>query len=172
MLKIIKVLHKLIVFRLYRYRLKKQKRVIISPGCTIEFPNSLFFDHSVYVGPNAFWSAGGVIEVEKNVIFGPNSVILTENHDHTSKDWAPYSGLNIKKKVYIKKDVWIGMNVMIMPGVTIGENVVVAAGSVVTKSVDPHSIIAGNPARVVSKKDSLAYGKITDKKRYQIQKDI
>ena len=78
----------------------------------------------------------------------------------------------IKKKVHIKKDVWIGMNVMIMPGVTIGENVVVAAGSVVTKSVDPHSVIAGNPARIVSKMDPLAYGKITDKKRYQIQKDI
>ena len=86
MLKIIKVLNKLIIFRYYRYRLKKEKRVIISSGCTIEFPNSLFFDHSVYVRPNAFWSAGGGIEIEKNVIFGPNSVILTENHDYKSKD--------------------------------------------------------------------------------------
>jgi acetyltransferase-like isoleucine patch superfamily enzyme len=51
--------------------------------------------------------------------------------------------------VKIGDNVWIGMNAIILKGVTIGENSVVAAGSVVTKSVEPNTVVAGNPAQVV-----------------------
>jgi acetyltransferase-like isoleucine patch superfamily enzyme len=53
--------------------------------------------------------------------------------------------------VIISDNVWIGMNATILKGVTIGENSVVAAGSVVTKSVPPNVVVAGNPAVVVKK---------------------
>ena len=52
-------------------------------------------------------------------------------------------------KVVIEDGVYIGAHSQIMPGVRIGEGALVAAGSIVTKSVPPHTIVAGNPARVI-----------------------
>jgi len=56
--------------------------------------------------------------------------------------------------VIISDNVWIGMNAIILKGVTIGENSVVAAGAVVTKSVPPNVVVAGNPAVVTKKLDA------------------
>jgi acetyltransferase-like isoleucine patch superfamily enzyme len=55
--------------------------------------------------------------------------------------------------VIISDNVWIGMNAIILKGVTIGENSVVAAGAVVTKSVPPNVVVAGNPAVVTKQLD-------------------
>lgn len=52
-------------------------------------------------------------------------------------------------KVVIEDWAYIGAYSQIMPGVTIGEGALVAAGSVVTKSVDPHTVVGGNPARYI-----------------------
>lgn len=52
-------------------------------------------------------------------------------------------------KVRIEDWAYIGSYAQIMPGITIGEGAIVAAGSIVTKSVKPHTVVAGNPARFV-----------------------
>ena len=52
-------------------------------------------------------------------------------------------------RIVIEDWVYIGSNAIILPGVTIGEGSLVAAASVVTKSVPPHVVIGGNPARVI-----------------------
>lgn len=52
-------------------------------------------------------------------------------------------------KVVINDWAYIGASSQIMPGVTIGEGALIAAGSIVTKSVPPHTVVGGNPARVI-----------------------
>jgi chloramphenicol O-acetyltransferase type B len=54
--------------------------------------------------------------------------------------------------IIVENDVWIGMNVMIMSGVKIGSGSVIGAGAVVSQDVQPYSIVAGNPARVIRKR--------------------
>lgn len=53
------------------------------------------------------------------------------------------------KPIRIGNNVWLGGNVVVLPGVTIGDNIVIGAGSVVTKDVPANSLAVGNPCRVV-----------------------
>lgn len=78
-------------------------------------------------------------------------------------------------KVVIGNWVYIGSNALIMPGVTIGDNVLVAAGSVVTKSVPSKSVVGGNPAQILctieeyynrNKKFDLQCKGISNKKKF------
>lgn len=55
-------------------------------------------------------------------------------------------------RVEIGSDVWIGSHVQILPNVRIGHGAVVGAGSVITKDVEPYTIVAGNPARLIRKR--------------------
>lgn len=57
-------------------------------------------------------------------------------------------------QVIIGNDVWIGSHVLILGGIRVGDGAVIGSGSVVTKDVDPYSIVAGNPARVIRKRFS------------------
>lgn len=50
---------------------------------------------------------------------------------------------------HIGNDVWIGANVMLMPGVTLGDGSIVGAGAIVTRDVPPYAIVAGSPAKVI-----------------------
>ena len=54
--------------------------------------------------------------------------------------------------MHIENDVWIGAFSIIFSGIRLGNGAVVAAGSVVTKDVDPYTIVGGNPARFIKKR--------------------
>lgn len=60
-----------------------------------------------------------------------------------------YKYTNIIGKIEIENNVFIGMNAVILPGISIGSNSIIAAGSIVTKSVPPNSIVGGNPAKLI-----------------------
>lgn len=62
-----------------------------------------------------------------------------------------YDGYVPHKPVVIGEHVWIGTKAIILKGVTIGDGAIVAAGAVVTKDVPAHSLVAGNPARIIKK---------------------
>ncbi len=62
--------------------------------------------------------------------------------------------LNFKHKgdTVIGNDVWIGNSVTFLPGVKVGDGAIIGANSVVTKDVEPYTIIAGNPAKIIRKR--------------------
>lgn len=62
-----------------------------------------------------------------------------------SKDWSVVNSKPIK----IMDNAWIGINCIILKGVTIGEGAIIGAGSIVTKDVEPWTVVAGNPARII-----------------------
>lgn len=69
----------------------------------------------------------------------------------------PYDHTNISKDITIGRNVWLGLNVIILPGVRIGDGVIIQAGSVVTKDVPDLAIAGGHPAKVFSYRDKKHY---------------
>ena len=67
-------------------------------------------------------------------------------------DRPPLSELPIKGDTVVGNDVWIGQNATILPGVHIGDGAIIGANSVVGNDVEPYTIVAGNPAKVIRKR--------------------
>lgn len=88
------------------------------------------------------------ITTGNNVSVGPEATILTLGHDPQSASFADRGG-----DVVIGDRAWIGYRAIILPGVTIGEGAVVAAGAVVTRDVEPFSIVAGVPAKPIGQRN-------------------
>ena len=84
------------------------------------------------------------IHIGNDVSIGPEAVILTLGHDPQSPDFADKGG-----DVIIGDKVWICYRAIILPGVRVGEGAVVAAGAIVTRNVEPYTIVAGSPANVI-----------------------
>ncbi len=107
-----------------------QRGVVLGDRCKIE--------------AYAFIPSGVVIEDE--VFVGPHAVFTNDLHPHAVGDWEITPTI-------VRKGASIGAGAVIVCGVTIGEGAMVGAGSVVTKDVPPHSLVVGNPARVIKKKN-------------------
>lgn len=88
------------------------------------------------------------ISIGKKCCVGEDVRLLTGSHDVHS----PYFDL-VTKPIRIMDNVWIATGATILPGVTVGEGGVVAAGAVVTKDVPPWTVVAGNPAKVVKRRE-------------------
>lgn len=99
-------------------------------------------------------SLGKFCSISWNVTIGATSHPLDRLSTHAFSYRKQFgivdNDIEIKKeKVIIGNDVWIGCDVVIMPGVTIGDGAVIGAGSIVTKDVEPYSIIVGNPGKKI-----------------------
>lgn len=93
-----------------------------------------------------FFGRGG-ITIGNDVFIGPKVNLITINHDRDPDNRSATYG----RRIVIEDKVWIGINSTVLPGVKIGYGAIVGAGSVVTRNVEPMTIVAGNPARVIKK---------------------
>jgi virginiamycin A acetyltransferase len=104
----------------------------------------------------------GQLNIGNFCAIGENVRIITSNHESNrlSLNYKLQDKLlnkrfiNNKMGVNIGNDVWIGDQVMILPGVNIGNGVIIAASAVVTKDIPPYSIVAGVPARIIKSRFS------------------
>ena len=93
--------------------------------------------------------APGGLTIGDDVLISPGCTILTGNYVFERLDVPlPEQGTR-SKGVRIGDRVWIGANSVVLDGSAIGDNVIVSAGSVVSGSVPPNSVVLGNPAKVV-----------------------
>ncbi len=92
----------------------------------------------------SFQDWGGII-IGDDCLIGHNCTICTVNH---SKD-ADWRGDMTCLPVKIGNKVWVGANVTILPGVNIGDGSIIAAGAVVSRNVEPNTVVCGVPAKLI-----------------------
>ena len=104
------------------------------------------------IGAFNYLDGNGGLEIGNYVRFGPHCSVFSANHTFSNLD-KPIGLQKLKyEKVVIEDDVWIGANSVILAGVNVGTGSVIAAGSVVNRDVEPYSIYAGSPAKLIKKR--------------------
>lgn len=98
---------------------------------------------------NPFACISGTVTIGNDVRIASLVSIVGFNHGHEDPDTPFYAQPCTEQGITIGDDVWIGANAVILDGVTIGSHTLIAAGSVVTKTMPDYAIVAGNPARVI-----------------------
>ena len=119
----------------------------------VEQPFRCDYGKNIEIGENFFANYNlvildvGKVKIGDNVQFAPNVAIYTAGHPvHPD---SRNSGYEYGIDITIGDNVWLGGNVVVLPGVNIGNNVVVGAGSVVTKDLPDNVIAVGNPCRII-----------------------
>jgi acetyltransferase-like isoleucine patch superfamily enzyme len=132
------------------------KNTLVMHGSVLHVYNFRGLPHSgIWIGEdsligeyNVLRGQGGV-RIGDRVYTSPMVQFLSVNHIFADPS-RPFIEQGITAEgIRVEDDVWIGSGAMIMDGVTIGKGSVVAAGAVVTRDVPPHTVVAGNPARVI-----------------------
>ena len=113
------------------------------PGATPQ----LCLGKDVFVGRNTFLGSYQPLTIGANTLIGAYSYIITGNHDFARRDLPIVQQGYTGAPVDIGEGVWLGTQVIVLPGVSIGQGAIIGAGSVVTRNVPAYQIWAGNPAK-------------------------
>lgn len=125
------------------------RRVVFYPGIWIFTGRNLVLGDDVDLAHGVMITTDGGVTIGNRTLVGYGTRILSGNHRIPPQPAQIFGSGHDKSPISISQDVWIGGNVIILPGVNVGEGAVIAAGSVVTKDVAPWTIVGGVPARTI-----------------------
>jgi maltose O-acetyltransferase len=132
-----------IIYRLF-YRMKIGKGAHLAMGIKVFSPWRIQIGEKSVINSDCLLDGRSGLIIGSNVDISWEVIILTLGHDHNDPGYSHKMG-----PVNIGDRVCLTTRTMILPGVTIGEGAVVAAGAVVTRDVEPFSVVAGVPARPI-----------------------
>ena len=110
-------------------------------------------DHA-WIGPQSYFDARDLV-IEESVGWGPGAKVLGSTHTGVPTD-VPIIETNLTIRP-VRIAAWsdIGVNAVVLPGVTVGKGAIVGAGAVVAEDVEPFTIVAGVPARLLRRRQTL-----------------
>lgn len=125
------------------------KRVKILTGVSIDRFAHLKIGDDASIASNVLILGVGGVKIGNRTMIGHGSKLVTTGHNiPDGRRPMRFSGASVGK-ITIEKDVWIGVQAVILPDVLIGEGAIVAAGAVITKDVPPFAVVGGVPARLI-----------------------
>jgi acetyltransferase-like isoleucine patch superfamily enzyme len=140
--------------------------VVLGENIKCIYKNRIEIGTHVYMGGDSLLDGRGGIVIEDYSIISSDVTILSSQHNYKNAHLLPYDEVELLDPVVIGKYCWIGIRCIILPGVQLGDGCVVGAGSVVTKSFPAGTIVAGNPAKMVSRRDMKHALKLADEGNY------
>ena len=129
---------------------KVGKNVEIFSSVKIHGAMDLYIGDNVFIGHEVliFGASGSTIRIGNYAKLGSRSILVTGYHRY-SPDGYCISKEGVYKDVTIEDGATVSTSSIVLPGITVGKMAHVAAGSVVTKDVEPYMRVAGNPARPI-----------------------
>lgn len=120
------------------------------PPFYTDFGKNITVGRDVFINSGCHFQDQGGITIGDGSLIGHNVVLATINHDL----YPVNQRKNHYASIVIEDHVWVGSNATILQGVTVGRWSVVAAGAVVTKDVEPFTVVGGVPAKEIRRIDS------------------
>lgn len=138
--------------------------LFVGHGTTITAPHSLRIGTHVKIAANTTIACDGKIG---NGVLIASQVGIVGRYDHDHKEIGSYisestwlyanadKSAERRNEIIIEDDVWIGFGAVVLSGITIGRGAIIAAGSIVTKDVEPYALVVGNPAKKIGERFSV-----------------
>jgi len=143
----------------YEYRVRNE---VSSMGEGIYIGGPTRLSENTNLGDNTHFNGmivwgPGYVEIGDNFHSGPGSEIRTISHNYDEAEAIPYDETWTVEDVIIGNNVWLGQDVMILPGVEIGEGAIIQAKSLVVDDIPKYAVAGGHPAEVFKYRDKEHY---------------
>ena len=119
-----------------------ERRVTLLPGCKVTGLQHVVFGEDILISHETFIQGAGGITLGNRIMIGPRVMLISTGHNLVTRN-------SESRPIEIEDDVWLGAGSIILPGVRVGKGSIVGAGAVVTKNVEPYSVVVRVPSPAI-----------------------